>query len=113
MRIPTVTGEVASTPPTGEIRSLTGLRIVAAAWVVCYHFSSAPGDSWSRYWEPVLPLVRSGTLGVDLFLDRKSTRLNSSHANISYAVFCLKKQQATRRRRYCISARHSRQSALR
>src|SRR3712207_7666834 len=25
-----------------------------------------------------------------LFLDRKSTRLNSSHANISYAVFCLK-----------------------
>src|SRR3712207_8786078 len=25
------------------------------------------------------------------FLDRKSTRLNSSHANISYAVFCLKK----------------------
>src|SRR3712207_7025095 len=26
------------------------------------------------------------------FGDRKSTRLNSSHANISYAVFCLKKQ---------------------
>src|SRR3712207_8341402 len=26
------------------------------------------------------------------FLDRKSTRLNSSHANMSYAVFCLKKQ---------------------
>src|SRR3712207_7515511 len=25
------------------------------------------------------------------YLDRKSTRLNSSHANISYAVFCLKK----------------------
>src|SRR3712207_6907983 len=27
-----------------------------------------------------------------LYLDRKSTRLNSSHANISYAVFCLKKK---------------------
>src|SRR3712207_8311851 len=27
-----------------------------------------------------------------MFLDRKSTRLNSSHANISYAVFCLKKK---------------------
>src|SRR3712207_8069274 len=26
-------------------------------------------------------------------IDRKSTRLNSSHANISYAVFCLKKKQ--------------------
>src|SRR3712207_7791891 len=28
-----------------------------------------------------------------LGLDRKSTRLNSSHANISYAVFCLKKKK--------------------
>src|SRR3712207_2978813 len=31
-----------------------------------------------------------GQISVDL--DRKSTRLNSSHANISYAVFCLKKK---------------------
>src|SRR3712207_7591607 len=30
--------------------------------------------------------------GVTTKLDRKSTRLNSSHANISYAVFCLKKK---------------------
>src|SRR3712207_7281656 len=29
---------------------------------------------------------------IDSFRDRKSTRLNSSHANISYAVFCLKKK---------------------
>src|SRR3712207_8523961 len=29
--------------------------------------------------------------------DRKSTRLNSSHANISYAVFCLKKKKNTTR----------------
>src|SRR3712207_6852464 len=33
-----------------------------------------------------LPPVRA-------LLDRKSTRLNSSHANISYAVFCLKKKK--------------------
>src|SRR3712207_7908891 len=31
--------------------------------------------------------------------DRKSTRLNSSHANISYAVFCFKKKQITDRTR--------------
>src|SRR3712207_8935048 len=31
--------------------------------------------------------------------DRKSTRLNSSHANISYAVFCLKKTRLTGARR--------------
>src|SRR5258707_15289271 len=30
---------------------------------------------------------------IDLGQDRKSTRLNSSHANISYAVFCLKKKK--------------------
>src|SRR3712207_8687100 len=30
--------------------------------------------------------------GRQVVLDRKSTRLNSSHANISYAVFCLKKK---------------------
>src|SRR3712207_8140239 len=32
-------------------------------------------------------------------LDRKSTRLNSSHANISYAVFCLKKTRDRKRTR--------------
>src|SRR3712207_8868328 len=32
--------------------------------------------------------------------DRKSTRLNSSHANISYAVFCLKKKKTTHT--YCM-----------
>src|SRR3712207_6851482 len=36
-------------------------------------------------------VVLSYTGGAALGADRKSTRLNSSHANISYAVFCLKK----------------------
>src|SRR3712207_8229172 len=36
---------------------------------------------------------RPGDLHPVLDLDRKSTRLNSSHANISYAVFCLKKKK--------------------
>src|SRR5258707_3314514 len=35
--------------------------------------------------------------------DRKSTRLNSSHANISYAVFCLKKKKHTSMTRFCSS----------
>src|SRR5699024_11866867 len=33
-------------------------------------------------------------------VDRKSTRLNSSHVSISYAVFCLKKKKKQRRQRY-------------
>src|SRR3712207_8103082 len=32
-------------------------------------------------------------VGGEVQVDRKSTRLNSSHANISYAVFCLKQKQ--------------------
>src|SRR3712207_7849038 len=39
------------------------------------------------------PLQRAG-LRAGTVADRKSTRLNSSHANISYAVFCLKKKTA-------------------
>src|SRR3712207_8118176 len=43
---------------------------------------------------------RSGRRGRGLHtvnpIDRKSTRLNSSHANISYAVFCLKKKKNTK-----------------
>src|SRR3712207_8737091 len=39
-------------------------------------------------------------LGLDL--DRKSTRLNSSHANISYAVFCLKKKKNNKKHHHQI-----------
>src|SRR3712207_7324919 len=49
-----------------------------------------------------VPLVHGELLPVELCSlterisrDRKSTRLNSSHANISYAVFCLKKKKKT------------------
>src|SRR3712207_7755671 len=38
--------------------------------------------------------VIDGERGAGVGKDRKSTRLNSSHANISYAVFCLKKKKA-------------------
>src|SRR3712207_8463227 len=41
--------------------------------------------------EPLLARPRAAR--TVLRLDRKSTRLNSSHANISYAVFCLKKKK--------------------
>src|SRR3712207_8280841 len=36
--------------------------------------------------------LEAATMATVIIADRKSTRLNSSHANISYAVFCLKKK---------------------
>src|SRR3712207_7236210 len=51
----------------------------------------------------VAVLVRAGAnlvQRVPLGQDRKSTRLNSSHANISYAVFCLKKKNITATRSF-------------
>src|SRR3712207_8112066 len=38
-------------------------------------------------------IEEDGVVAVVRLEDRKSTRLNSSHANIAYAVFCLKKKQ--------------------
>src|SRR3712207_8271709 len=50
------------------------------------------GGLYQEHWDEVgkVPYLTdwSGKL-----VDRKSTRLNSSHANISYAVFCLKKKK--------------------
>src|SRR3989442_10124717 len=49
--------------------------------------------SWHRQGGPG---ARAGTRGArDHEKDRKSTRLNSSHVRISYAVFCLKKKKNT------------------
>src|SRR5256885_3366406 len=45
------------------------------------------------YDESFADAVRDQLLSVDGVLDRKSTRLNSSHLVISYAVFCLKKKK--------------------
>src|SRR3712207_7112330 len=54
---------------------------VKVEWFAGGHDGAAPDDA-----------VRD-SIGDWFALDRKSTRLNSSHANISYAVFCLKKKK--------------------
>src|SRR5690242_21528467 len=40
-------------------------------------------------------------------LDRKSTRLNSSHMSISYAVFCLKKKKKNKNKKYVLCNTHN------
>src|SRR3712207_8150486 len=61
----------------------------------------APGDALGRLAAPQGP-QGGWSGGGSTGRDRKSTRLNSSHANISYAVFCLKKKKTncSRRLRY-------------
>src|SRR3712207_7334454 len=53
--------------------------------------SGLPGEVTARA-EVVRPMMQPLRDACFRRLDRKSTRLNSSHANISYAVFCLKKK---------------------
>ena len=51
----------------GEIGQLTGVRFVAALWVLAHHASFLPVDVYGRWLAPVAPLVAAGPLGVDLF----------------------------------------------
>src|SRR5438477_8849691 len=49
-------------------------------------------------------------IGANIARDRKSTRLNSSHMSISYAVFCLKKKKQQKQPSYIIRTSYSRHS---
>src|SRR5207249_11404189 len=52
---------------------------------------SPPLSSSSSGWTPLKLLTLKVSFPPSPLIDRKSTRLNSSHVSISYAVFCLKK----------------------
>src|ERR1035437_9437117 len=88
------------------LRNLTCQRIQCdEIWAFCYaKEKNVPADKKGKFgygdvwtWTAIdadTKLIPVWTLGNrDARTDRKSTRLNSSHANISYAVFCLKKTQ--------------------
>src|SRR3712207_7858697 len=66
-------------------RGRLGDRLLREAWLPLAPRRRNPCDA-----APLLDSLRPPDR--DLGGDRKSTRLNSSHANISYAVFCLKKK---------------------
>src|SRR2546430_4682055 len=53
-------------------------------------------DSSNKSKEELSWMVRMSVRQDNLTRDRKSTRLNSSHSQISYAVFCLKKKKKVR-----------------
>src|SRR3712207_8846180 len=83
-------------PATTEIYTLS----LHDALPICVPVIVAAGYPWVAHASQVRALAEQATdttiimsHGGQINIDRKSTRLNSSHANISYAVFCLKKKK--------------------
>src|SRR3712207_7572237 len=77
-------------PYTTLFRSLVNGEVVEMTPVGGVH-----GDVAGRIYRKLAEYVDQHGGGKVIVGDRKSTRLNSSHANISYAVFCLKKKKLT------------------
>src|SRR5207245_4616989 len=72
--------------PGQEVAPLPGLEVVTER-------EGRPVGEPRKEVIPRLQRVEEGRQTGDELLDRKSTRLNSSHGSISYAVFCLKKKK--------------------
>src|SRR4051812_50006448 len=86
---------------------LAAKRGIADLWLFCRYFGS-PGrcvpvtlayiratEASSSRPMPEAAVIRNICSAAATTPDRKSTRLNSSHMSISYAVFCLKKKKKT------------------
>src|SRR5258708_27676605 len=99
-------GAVGRSPPrkdgadkvTGRARYLDDLTFPGQLWgrTVRSHVAHGRirGIAWDpRFdWSDVVRVTAADIPGENIVQDRKSTRLNSSHQIISYAVFCFKKQ---------------------
>src|SRR3712207_4430149 len=68
--------------------SIIGVGVMTFAYAMLFYVIYKLRDIWTVK----LYIVPNQRIERSFLLDRKSTRLNSSHANISYAVFCLKKK---------------------
>src|SRR5690349_24152369 len=90
-------------PYTTLFRSLVFAKVsTRPSFCRTYHFVSSPGacsisvgDVNDRLVNTRVELTEMSVVGGG---DRKSTRLNSSHVEISYAVFCLKKKKKKQHR---------------
>src|SRR5688572_31697353 len=80
---------------SGRVSDVTGAVVPGAEIRITNIATSLTRNTETNadgYW--AIPLLPPG--GYSIAVDRKSTRLNSSHSQISYAVFCLKKKKMTR-----------------
>src|SRR2546430_11529436 len=96
-------------PPRSTLFPYTTLFRSAIFGVGCEHATDERRELLGHTRSDLLQwFVLTGTdAGDDLARDRKSTRLNSSHSQISYAVFCLKKKKKCQHRaRSTMQAQH-------
>src|SRR5688572_32427981 len=81
-------------PPRSTLFPYTTLfrseRVGESEWVLVREQLSTHGEQRRTRF---LPIQEAGEKAFGHVRDRKSTRLNSSHSQISYAVFCLKKKK--------------------
>src|SRR5690606_19905007 len=88
--------QVAGSTPgdCGSMAAMTKLsgNSVATRWHSSLQIADQVLDTWKSPMWWAMKLAR----GEKIVRDRKSTRLNSSHVKISYAVFCLKKKNITK-----------------
>src|SRR3712207_8118592 len=87
-------------PYTTLFRSIAGFgqQLSRPLWIVLVGLCAviAPHSAGEHGINHITFSQAGGLEDLLLIEDRKSTRLNSSHANISYAVFCLKKKNRNR-----------------
>src|SRR2546430_4946770 len=81
-------------PPRSTLFPYTTLFRSREADFVTLHTNLTP-ETRHLIGERTLRMMRKSAIVVNAARDRKSTRLNSSHSQISYAVFCLKKKKRT------------------
>src|SRR3712207_6985932 len=76
------------------VERCAGLDVHKASVTACVRIATGEGEGTRQEIREFAATTQGLLLLRDWLasLDRKSTRLNSSHANISYAVFCLKKK---------------------
>src|SRR3712207_8091130 len=81
-------GVFISAHPLKQVREALRMKVDASLTELC----SYKDGEWVTAGGIITQAKKIRTKKGDPMIDRKSTRLNSSHANISYAVFCLKKK---------------------
>src|SRR5689334_23734292 len=79
--------------PSPNVRLRAAATAASSTSAFTLRYTCSRWSAIASYSEPHAAAMSRPATVTTLILDRKSTRLNSSHSSISYAVFCLKKKK--------------------